>query len=68
MADNKAKIPVLVEGEKTDVRLMERLFNIYGIEKSHRIVSYNTNIYTLYNEMYYRRAASIPKKEAPKAE
>ncbi|MDE6031440.1 MAG: hypothetical protein K2G32_07465 [Oscillospiraceae bacterium] len=52
MADNKAKILVLVEGEKTDVRLMERLFNIYGIEKSHQIVSYNTNIYMLYKEMF----------------
>lgn len=26
--------------------------NIYGIEKSHQIVSYNTDIYTLYREMF----------------
>lgn len=52
MTSEKSKVLVLVEGEKTDVKLMEHLFNIYGIEKSHTIVSYNTNIYTLYNEMF----------------
>ena len=52
MTSEKSKVLVLVEGEKTDVKLMDHLFNIYGIEKSHTIVSYNTNIYTLYNEMF----------------
>ena len=50
--DNKTKILVLVEGEKTDVRLMNKLFELYHINDSHEIVSYNTNIYTLYKEMF----------------
>lgn len=52
MAKNKSKILVLVEGAKTDVRLMEHLLKIYGISENHTIVSYYTNIYTLYNEMF----------------
>lgn len=52
MQDNKAKVLVLVEGEKTDVKLMQHLFEIYGIDKKHQIVSYNTNIYVLYNKMF----------------
>lgn len=52
MAGNKSKILVLVEGAKTDVRLMEHLLNTYGISEKHTIVPYYTNIYTLYNEMF----------------
>lgn len=52
MADERSKILVLVEGQKTDYQLMERLLRIYGISNSHKIVSYNTNIYVLYNEMF----------------
>jgi hypothetical protein len=52
MINEKTKILVLVEGEKTDYRLMNRLLQIYDISDSHEIVSYNTNIYTLYNEMF----------------
>ncbi len=52
MADSKSKILMLVEGAKTDVKLMNHLLNIYGISTNHTIVSYNTNIYTLYNEMF----------------
>lgn len=52
MAGNKSKILVLVEGAKTDVRLMEHLLNIYGISEKHTIVPYYTNIYALYNEMF----------------
>ena len=48
----KKKILVLVEGQKTDVRLMNHLFSIYKIDAKYEIVSYNTNIYTLYNEMF----------------
>ena len=47
-----SKILVIVEGEKTDVRLMKRLFDIYGISEDYRIISYNTNIYRLYQEMF----------------
>lgn len=49
----KAKILALVEGARIDTRLMEHLFRVYGIDAKYEIVSYNTNIYTLYNEMFY---------------
>ena len=52
MNKNKAKILMLVEGEKTDVQLMQHLLDIYGINEKHEIVSYNTNIYVLYNSMF----------------
>ena len=52
MAEGKSKILVLVEGEKTDYRLMGHLLEVYGISDSHEIVSYNNNIYVLYNEMF----------------
>lgn len=52
MSNNKTKILVLVEGAKTDVRLMNHLIKIYEIDLKYTIVSYNTNIYTLYNEMF----------------
>ena len=48
----KVKILMLVEGAKTDVRLMKHLLNIYGLDDGHEIVSYNTNIYTLYRQMF----------------
>ena len=48
----KSKILVLVEGDKTDVKLMRHLLDVYGILSGHEIVSYHTNIYTLYNEMF----------------
>ena len=52
MAEGKSKILVLVEGAKTDYKLMKHLLHVYGIESSHEIVSYDTNIYTLYKEMF----------------
>ena len=50
-------ILILVEGAKTDVRLMEKVINIFGINLSYNIVSYNTNIYTLYNHMFKNNTA-----------
>lgn len=52
MVNERSKILVLVEGKKTDYKLMDRLLQTYGIGESHEIVSYNTNIYTLYNQMF----------------
>ena len=52
MNTEKSKILVIVEGEKTDVELMAKLFDIYGISHSHRIVPYRTNIYLLYDAMF----------------
>jgi len=48
-----AKILVLVEGAKTDVRLIKHLLSVYEIDSKYEVVSYNTNIYTLYKEMFY---------------
>lgn len=52
MENDKPKILVLVEGAKTDIKLMEHLLTVYGIYQTHQLVSYNTNIYTLYNQMF----------------
>ncbi len=52
MDSGKAKILILVEGAKTDARLMKRLLDIYEITRNHCIVSYNTNIYDLYQHMF----------------
>lgn len=51
---NKRKIMLLVEGAKTDVDLMKHLISIYKIDTKHEIVSYNTNIYDLYREMFVK--------------
>ena len=52
MDKEKSQILVLVEGNKTDYNLMNKLLEIYGISDSHEVVSYHTNIYTLYQEMF----------------
>ncbi|MFI3326975.1 MAG: hypothetical protein R3Y35_12525 [Clostridia bacterium] len=48
-------ILVLVEGAKTDVRLVKKLLRIYDLDSTFEIISYNTNIYTLYNKMFKHR-------------
>jgi hypothetical protein len=52
MYENKAKVLLIVEGERTDDKLMRHLFDIYGISDSHEIVPFRTNIYTLYKKMF----------------
>ena len=52
MADHLRKMLILVEGAKTDVVLMKHLLSVYKIDARYEIVSYCTNIYTLYNEMF----------------
>jgi len=49
---SKSKTLILVEGEKTDFKLMERLLTQYSIKDMHDIISYKTNIYSLYNTMF----------------
>ena len=49
----KAKILIIVEGSRVDARLMKHLFQLYQIDAKYEIVSYNTNIYVLYNQMFY---------------
>ena len=48
---SKKNILLIVEGAKTDVRLMNNLMETYNL-LDYEIVSYNTNIYTLYNQMF----------------
>lgn len=55
MDRKQAKILMLVEGAKTDVKLMKHLLKMYGISEHHEIVSYRTNIYTLYQEMFHEK-------------
>ncbi len=50
--DKTSRILVLVEGARTDLMLMKHLLHNYGIDNTHDVVSYNTNIYVLYNEMF----------------
>ncbi len=52
MNEKVPKILMIVEGAKTDVKLMTHLLDVYGISHNHEIVSYKTNIYTLYQEMF----------------
>jgi hypothetical protein len=52
MDNRKRKILLLVEGEKTDVALMERLLTVYQMDIKYEIVSYKTSIYELYREMF----------------
>ena len=52
MDKQNAKILMLVEGQKTDVKIMDHLLSVYGIRDHHQIVSYKTNIYILYKKMF----------------
>ena len=50
----RKKILVLVEGEKSDVLVMEKLFEIYSeLDAKYQIISYRTNIYVLYGEFFH---------------
>ena len=53
MSNKKAKILILVEGAKTDLRLMKKVLDFYSISDRHQIISYNTSIYDLYQKMFY---------------
>lgn len=52
MDSEKTKILMVVEGQKTDVALMNHLLSVYGINQNHEIVSYNTNLYVLYDQIF----------------
>jgi hypothetical protein len=52
MAKSKSRVLILVEGEKVETRLMNYLFKLYNIDMKYEIVSYNTNIYVLYDKMF----------------
>ena len=54
-SENKSKVLVVVEGEKTDARLMENLFSFFPeLSSKYQIVAYRTNIYTLYQEFFLK--------------
>lgn len=46
------KILILVEGEKADVSLMQHLLDVYQLALDYEIVSYCTNIYQLYHDLF----------------
>lgn len=52
MSDARTKIFLLVEGEKRDRKLMEKLLTLYGLDVDYEIVTYNSKIYALYNELF----------------
>lgn len=47
----KSKVLLIVEGKKREPQIMNNLFDIYGFDR-HCIVSYKSNIYSLYNKMF----------------
>lgn len=47
-----AKILIIVEGAKIDVKLMTHLLKTYNISDEHNIISYNANLYSLFNQMF----------------
>lgn len=46
-----SKVLLIVEGEKREPKIMKHLFEIYGLN-DYTIVSYKSNIYSLYNKMF----------------
>ena len=52
MADDSMKILVCVEGGRTEITLINHLFLIYGLNDQYEIVSYKTNIFVLYQQMF----------------
>ena len=52
MPESKTKVLVIVEGEKTEPRIMKHLFDCFGISGKHEIYSFKSNLYTLYQKMF----------------
>ena len=46
------KILLLVEGEKLEVKLIQKAFQEYKLDLNYSIYSYSTNIYDLYERMF----------------
>lgn len=46
------KILLVVEGTRAEPRLVERLLQVYGLDVRYEVVSYDTNIHVLYNDMF----------------
>ena len=55
MSDGKSKILVLVEGAKTDVKLMQKLFEVYGIsERYENPIIQHQYLYTVQRDVQRR--------------
>lgn len=48
----RRRVLVIVEGAKQEVRLMKRMFEVYGLDLDYEIYSYETNIHELYERMF----------------
>jgi hypothetical protein len=55
MKAEKQKILICVEGDRTEAVLVERLFTIYQLAGLYEIVTYKTNIFHLYQNMFRGR-------------
>lgn len=55
---NSRKILVCVEGQKTEKRVFDKLLSVYPEPVHYEIISYNTNIYDLYDRMFYGKDPS----------
>lgn len=49
---SRKQVLLIVEGEKQEIKLFHALFECYGLDIGYEIVSYNTNIYELYERMF----------------
>lgn len=49
---SRKQVLLIVEGEKQEIKLFRVLFECYGLDIGYEIVSYNTNIYELYERMF----------------
>lgn len=52
MDDSRTKIFMLVDGERREHDFVKRLFSLYDLDLEYEIVTYNSKIYSLYNEMF----------------
>ena len=48
----KRKILLVVEGEKAEKQLFEKLFSVYDLDSDYAICPYRTNIHELYDRMF----------------
>ena len=49
---SRKQVLLIVEGIKQEIKLFQALFECYGLDIGYEIVSYNTNIYELYERMF----------------
>ena len=54
MSDSKIKVLIVVEGKKTEPRIMSHLFDCFGISERHQIYSFKSNLYVLYQKMFLK--------------